>query len=359
MKRVERKKHEKLTEHPLSISSDPATVLKKALNSKKKAGDEWPEADLSTLVDETVRTYDAYGDLEHLEGKDLPSPRAIIEIVDDLMAVLFPNFFGDATLTRANIRYFLGTTLHSLYSRLTVEVEKSLRYVCRKIRECPTNVCQSRAQTIVRELLEAIPRMRSLLADDVNAAFNGDPAAKSVEEIVLSYPCVYAIATYRIAHELYVRGVPIIPRIMGEHAHSKTGIDIHPGAIIGKNFFIDHGTGVVIGETSEIGDNVRIYQGVTLGGLSLPKDEVSKFRDKKRHPTLRDNVIIYSGATILGGKTVVGKGTVVGGNVWITSSIPSNTVVTATSNKLSFKPNRHSTGSSASRKKASSSPRKR
>jgi serine O-acetyltransferase len=359
MRRVTKKRHEKLREHPLSISSNPVTVLKKAVNNELREGEESLDSSLSVLVDEIVRTYDAYGDLEHLEGNDLPSPRAILEILDDLMIVLFPNFFGETTLTRANIRYFLGSMLYSVYNRLAIEVEKSLKYVCRKVKECSTDICHARAQTIVRELLEAIPRIRGLLAGNVNAAFNGDPAAKSPEEIVLSYPCVYAIATYLIAHELYVRGVPIIPRIMGEHAHSKTGIDIHPGAMIGRNFFIDHGTGVVIGETSEIGDNVRIYQGVTLGGVSLPRGEVSKFRDKKRHPTLGDNVIVYSGATILGGKTIVGKDSVIGGNVWITSSIPPNTTVTATSNKLSFKPNKHKTQSSAPSNKTSRPRRKR
>lgn len=255
---------------------------------------------------------------------------------------LFPNFFGDATLTKTNIKYFLGNMLHSSHSRLTAEMEKSLKYVCRKVKECPTDICQSRAQTISKEILEAIPRIRTLLAGDMRAAYNGDPAAKSLEEIVLSYPCAYAIATYRVAHELYRSGVPLIPRIMNEHAHSKTGIDIHPGALIGKNFFIDHGTGVIIGETSEIGDNVRIYQGVTLGGLSLPTAEVSKFRNKKRHPTIKDNAIIYSGA-ILGEKTTIGQGAVIGGNVWITSSIPSNTTVTITPGKLSYKPSGRST----------------
>jgi len=354
MKRITKRTHEELREHPPSVSSNPATVLKKAMSNELSGAGKSVDSSLSTLVDEIVKTYDTYGDLEHLEGNDLPSPKAIVEILDDLMMVLFPNFFGDTTLTRANIRYFLGSRLHSVYNQLAVEVEKSLKYVCRKVKECPTDICHSRAQTIGKELLEAIPKIRSLLAGNVKAAFNGDPAAKSPEEIVLSYPFVYAVATYLIAHELHVRGVPFIPRIMSEHAHSKTGIDIHPGAMIGRNFFIDHGTGVVIGETSEIGDNVRIYQGVTLGGISLPRGEVSKFRDKKRHPTLGDNVIVYSGATILGGKTVVGKDSIIGGNVWITSSIPPDTTVTVAFNKLSFKSNNPKTKSSLPTNKASS-----
>jgi serine O-acetyltransferase len=227
-----------------------------------------------------------------------------------------------------------------LYTRLIEEVDKSLRYVCRRIKECPTDICKDRAQVVAKELLETIPNIRRLLAGDVKAAYAGDPAAKSPAEIIMSYPCVFAIATYRIAHELHIRGVPTIPRIMSEYAHSRTGIDIHPGARIGKSFFIDHGTGVVIGETTVIGDNVRIYQGVTLGGQSFSRNEISKLRGKKRHPTIEDDAIIYAGATILGGKTVVGKGAVVGGNVWITSSIPSNTIVTLESPKLAYKINK-------------------
>jgi serine O-acetyltransferase len=328
----------KIEKYRLATISDPETTLKRFANQEKVA-EKLRDQDISALVDDIMKTYDAYGDLEHLDGKDLPSSEKIIAILDDLMVILFPNFFGDTTLERTNIRCFLGESLRSLYSRLKTEVESSLKFICQKIKLDPADACQRRAEVIAKELLETIPSVRSLLAKDVNAAFTGDPAAKSLEEIILSYPCVYAIATYRIAHELYKRGVPFIPRIMSEHAHSKTGIDIHPGAMIGKSFFIDHGTGVVIGETSEIGDNVRIYQGVTLGGLSLPKNKVSMFRDAKRHPTIADGVIVYSGATILGGKTTVGERAIVGGNVWITSSIPSNTTVTAMPNKLRYKTN--------------------
>ena len=331
-----KRKSEKIEKYGLATVSDPETTLKQFAN-QKKVGQKLRDKDLSALVGEIMKTYDAYGDLEHLDGKDLPSPANIIAILDDLMCILFPNFFGNAILERADVRYFLVESLSSLHDRLSTEVESGLKIVCRKIKLESADVCHRRAEVVAKELLETIPRVRSLLARDVKAAFTGDPAAKSLEEIVLSYPCIYAIATYRIAHELYKRGVPLIPRIMSEHAHSKTGIDIHPGAMIGKSFFIDHGTGVVIGETSEIGNNVRIYQGVTLGGLSLPKNKVSMFRDAKRHPTIANEVIVYSGATILGGKTTIGERTVVGGNVWITSSIPSNTTVTATPNKLIYK----------------------
>jgi len=184
------------------------------------------------------------------------------------------------------------------------------------------------AENVTQRLLARLPKIRELLKGDVGAAFDGDPAAKSYEEIVISYPCITAIATYRIAHELYLKQVPLIPRIMSECAHAQTGIDIHPGARIGKNFFIDHGTGVVIGETTVIGENVKIYQGATLGALSFPKDERGRIiKGGKRHPTIEDNVTIYAEATILG-DVVIGKGAVIGGNVWIRESVPAGVTVT-------------------------------
>ena len=241
----------------------------------------------------------------------------------------FPGYLGKAEITKANIKYFLGNTLTSVYTRLTEEVEKSLKYICRKIKECPQDVCHKRANVVVKELLEKIPEIRSIVSGDIEAAYDGDPAAVSTEEVILSYPCVLAITTYRIAHELYLRGVPLIPRIMSEHVHSLTGIDIHPGAKIGKNFFIDHGTGVVIGETAEIGNNVKLYQGVTLGALSFPKDEKGRIiRGRKRHPTVGNNVVIYSGATLLGPDAIVGDNVVIGGNVWVTSRVASGTKIT-------------------------------
>jgi len=195
---------------------------------------------------------------------------------------------------------------------------------------------------VVKELLEKLPEIRSMLSSDIEAAYSGDPAAVSTEEVILSYPCVLAITTYRIAHELYLSGVPLIPRIMSEHIHSQTGIDIHPGAKIGKSFFIDHGTGVVIGETAEIGDNVKLYQGVTLGALSFPKDEKGNIiKGRKRHPTIGNNVVIYSGATLLGAETVIGDNVIIGGNVWITSSVPSGTRITIAAPELKYKMENH------------------
>lgn len=313
-------------------------MLDALLKNQEKVEEKWPETGLPKLVDKIMKSYETFGSMDHLEGKDLPSKKVVIEVLEDLFTVLFPGYLGKEDATKANIKYFLGNTLTSIYTRLTSEVEKSLKYICRKITKCPRDVCQKRAQVVVQELLEKIPEIRSLLSGDIEAAYNGDPAAVSTEEVIISYPCVLAITTYRIAHELYLRGVPLIPRIMSEHVHSLTGIDIHPGAKIGKNFFIDHGTGVVIGETTEIGDNVKLYQGVTLGALSFPKDEKGQIiRGIKRHPTIGNNVVIYSGATLLGADAIIEDNVVIGGNVWITSKVASGTKITIARPELNYK----------------------
>lgn len=317
---------------------NPERMRDELIKSQQRLEGIWNKEDLPLLVDEIIRNYEIFGSMDHLEGKDLPSKKVVIEVLEDLLTVFFPGYLGKTGITKSNIKYFLGNTLTSVYARLTEEVEKSLKYVCRKIKECPTDICQQRAEVVVKELLERIPHLRSLVSGDIEAAYDGDPAAFSCEEVILSYPCVLAITTYRIAHELYVRGIPLVPRIMSEHVHSLTGIDIHPGARIGKNFFIDHGTGVVIGETAEIGDNVKIYQGVTLGALSFPKDEKGRLiRGRKRHPTVGNNVIIYSGATLLGDDAIVGNDVVIGGNVWITSRVASGTRITIASPELKYK----------------------
>jgi serine O-acetyltransferase len=313
------------------------------MRNQDKVEQNWVEEGLPLLVDEIMANYRTFGGMDHLEGKDLPSKKIVIEVLEDLYTILFPGYLGKAEITKANIKYHLGSTLTSVYDRLTGEVEKSLKYICRKISECPQDVCQKRAHVVVKELLEKIPEIRSELSGDIEAAYKGDPAAVSAEEVILSYPCVLAITTYRIAHELYLNGVPLIPRIMSEQVHSQTGIDIHPGAKIGKNFFIDHGTGVVIGETAEIGDNVKIYQGVTLGALSFPKDEKGQIiRGRKRHPTVGNNVIIYSGATLLGSDAVIGDNVVIGGNVWLTSRVDSGTKITRAAPDLKYKKENHS-----------------
>ena len=309
-------------------ASSSEQMLKMILESQETLEEDWLQKGLPKLVDEIIQNYENLEGINHLEGKDLPSKQIVIDILEDLLTVIFPGYLGKQEITQSNIKYFLGNTLHSIHSRLVEEVDKSLKYVCRIIEKCPEDFCRKRTQIVVKELLEKIPEIRVNLLGDMRAAYNGDPAAKSIEDIVLSYPCVLAIATYRIAHELHELGVPLVPRIMSEHAHSKTGIDIHPGAKIGKNFFIDHGTGVVIGETTDIGDDVKIYQGVTLGALSFPKDEKGQIiKGAKRHPTVGNKVVIYSGATILGGDTIIGDGAIIGGNTWITASIPPGTQV--------------------------------
>jgi serine O-acetyltransferase len=321
---------------------NPDRILDALMRNHDKVEQDWVEKGLPKLVDEMMANYEVFGGMDHLEGKDLPSKKVVIEVLEDLFAVLFPGYLGKEEMTKANIKYRLGSTLTSVYTRLTGEIEKSLKYICRKISGCPQDVCQKRAHVVVKELLENLPQIRATLSGDIQAAYAGDPAAVSTDEVILSYPCVLAITTYRIAHELYLEGIPLIPRIMSEHVHSLTGIDIHPGARIGKNFFIDHGTGVVIGETAEIGDNVKLYQGVTLGALSFPKDEKGNIiKGRKRHPTVGNNVVIYSGATLLGAEAIIGDNVVIGGNVWITSPVASGTKITISAPELRYKKENH------------------
>jgi serine O-acetyltransferase len=279
----------------------------------------------------TREILDTYGKLspklQHLQTNPLPDRSAIIRILDDVLAVIYPGYFGGRHLEESNIDYHIGDLVDSIYSRLTKEIYKSVRPACDLSPDfCPH--CHSIAEDQTLDLLHRLPDLRRQLAEDVQAAYDGDPAAKSTDEVIFAYPAIYAISVYRIAHELRQNGVPLLPRIMTEHAHSRTGIDIHPGATIGRAFFIDHGTGVVIGETTIIGDRVKLYQGVTIGALSFARDtEGHLVRGKKRHPTIEDDVVVYSGATILGGDTVIGKGSVIGGNVWLTRSVPPHTRV--------------------------------
>jgi serine O-acetyltransferase len=307
---------------------NPEKLVKELMTCTKKPSNNWVELGLPTLVDNMIGNYETFGGMDHLEGKDLPSKQVVIGVLEDMLTVFYPGYLGKAEITKANVKYVAGNLLTSIHDRLTEEVEKSLKHICKKIKECPADVCHTRALQVVKELLEKLPEIRERLSGDIQAAFEGDPAAASAEEVILSYPCVTAITTYRVAHELYLRGVPLIPRIMSEHVHSQTGIDIHPGARIGKNFFIDHGTGVVIGETTEIGDNVKIYQGVTLGALSFPRDEKGHIiKGRKRHPTIGNNVVIYSGASLLGANAIVGDNVIIGGNAWITTPVASGSRV--------------------------------
>jgi serine O-acetyltransferase len=282
---------------------------------------------IKNIVDELIQTYNGDSGINFIDVSNLPVRDKIIEVLELLTEVLFPGYTGKRSVKKSNIDFIVIDVLYHVYSELTEQIEKAYRYQCR-MEECDTGDCRRMAEDATLHLLTQLPRIRQLLKGDVDSAFDGDPAAKSYEEIVISYPCIAAIATYRIAHELYLREVPLIPRIMGECAHSKTGIDIHPGATIGRNFFIDHGTGVVIGETTIIGNNVKIYQGTTLGAMSFPKDERGRIiKGRKRHPTIEDDVTIYAEATILGDVTI-GRGAVIGGNVWVKQSVPAGFTVT-------------------------------
>jgi serine O-acetyltransferase len=274
------------------------------------------------LASRMVETYEAYGGINRLDLENLPSPQAVIAVLHDLLKVIFPGFRDGTGPRKSEISLFVDSLLDTIHIRLSHEVEKGLRYECR-LKDCDSTGCEATARESSLALLEKLPSIRKTLKGDLQAAYNGDPAARTIEEVIVCYPFVEAITVHRIAHELYSMEVPLIPRIMSEWAHGRTGIDIHPGAEIGRGFFIDHGTGVVIGETTEIGDNVKIYQGVTLGALSFPKDDHGRVvKGGKRHPTIEDDVTIYAGATILGGKTVIGKGSVIGANAWLTSSVP-------------------------------------
>jgi serine O-acetyltransferase len=319
-------------------------MLDTLMHTNNTVEQDWIAKGLPKLVNDVVVSYEEFGDMVHLEGRDLPSKKVVIEVLEDLFMVLFPGYLGDSELTKANVKYHLNIKLTSIYARLTDEIEKSLKYICRKISQCPQDLCQKRAHVVAWELLDKLPEIRAKLSGDVQAAYSGDPAAVSTDEVILSYPCVLAIATYRLAHELYLSGVPLISRIMSEHMHSLTGIDIHPGAKIGRNFFIDHGTGVVIGETAEIGDNVKLYQGVTLGALSFPKDDKGNIiKGRKRHPTIGNNVVIYSGATLLGAETVVGDNVVIGGNVWLTGPVAPGTKITIAAPEQKYRMEIHHT----------------
>ncbi len=272
----------------------------------------------------------------HVDYEPIPSRECVIEIIDRLREILFPGYFTRGKLDPVNLRYSMGQSAATLFDMLSEQIILSIRHDCFRYDQ-PCTECEEQGYIVALKLLEDIPSIRKILATDVQASYEGDPAAKSFDEIIFSYPGIFAMAVYRVAHRLFKSGVPLLPRIMTEHAHSVTGIDIHPGAEIGECFVIDHGTGVVIGETTTIGKNVRLYQSVTLGALSIPRGSGDKFRGRKRHPTIEDDVIIYAGATILGGDMVIGTRSVIGGNVWLTQSIPPDTTVSLESPRLSYK----------------------
>lgn len=294
---------------------------------------------LHEITDAIVATYSECKHINHLGHKPLPSREAIGEILADLLDILYPGFVRRQNLHMGNVEYHVGDLVDGLHDKLTQQIARALRhdFDSEKGSE-PAVDFEKLAQEKAVELLKRLPELRSILEQDVQAAFVGDPAAKSHHEIIFCYPGLEAITVYRIAHELLLLGVPLVPRMMTEYAHSKTGIDIHPGARIGPSFFIDHGTGVVIGETCDIGKHVKLYQGVTLGALSFPRDASGNIiRGMKRHPTLEDDVVVYANATILGGDTVIGHHVVIGSNVWLTQSVEPYTVVSLEKPQLRIK----------------------
>jgi serine O-acetyltransferase len=278
---------------------------------------------VTKLTNELVASYARLGGINHLDGKNLPSKRAITAITQDLLRLLFPGFFDEKPLHSSEIKTETAALLNLVLGKLEDEIRKSLEY--NPPADLPKKDIAKAAHSLTLEFLGSLPRLREVLQTDMEAAYDGDPAAKSKEEVLVSYPFVEAIAVQRLAHELYLKNVALIPRIMTEWAHSRSGMDLHPGAQIGSHFFVDHCTGTVVGETTIIGDHVKMYHGVTLGAKST--SAVEQLRGKKRHPTIEDRVTIYPGATILGGETVIGAGSTIGGNVFLMESVAPNSIV--------------------------------
>ena len=285
---------------------------------------------LANAIDDIVDSYAEHGNINHLDGLNLPSRAEVATLLDDLISIVFPGYFVRQHVDALTCRYFVGERCARTLRSLELAVGQALRARSGS----PDADHQKRAHTCAIEMVRAIPAIRAVLDTDVQAALVGDPAACSAPEIITSYPGVEAIAVHRIANTLSRLEVPLIPRMMSEQVHSRTGIDIHPGATIGESFFIDHGTGVVIGETSEIGVRVKLYQGVTLGALSVRNGNARSA--ERRHPKLEDDVTIYAGATILGGDTVIGAGSTIGGNVWLTHSVEAGTTVMLDKPSLKF-----------------------
>lgn len=278
---------------------------------------------LAQLTDRLVASYAEAGGINHLDGKNLPSKRAVALITMDLLRLLFPGFFDEKLMHSSKIKTETAALLGAVMGKLGVEIRKSLEYCPPP--GLPLKELRPLAHALTTEFLAGLPRVRELLQTDTEAAFNGDPAALSREEVIVAYPFVEAIAAQRLAHQLYLKRVPLVPRIMTEWAHARTGMDLHPGARIGSHFFVDHCTGTVVGETTELGSHVKMYQGVGLVAKSLSAGQ--QLRGQKRHPTIQDRVTIYAGATIMGGDTVVGEGSTIGANVFLTTSVPPHSLV--------------------------------
>jgi serine O-acetyltransferase len=284
---------------------------------------------LPEITDQIVATYATVCSISHLDHCPLPSYEAVIEIAEDLKEIIYPGYRRRVGLHRGNITYHVGDLIDRLHDRLTTQIARALRHEVSAESDCiEADDFEALGQAKTLVFLGQLADLRATLAKDVEAAYAGDPACKTIDEVIFCYPGLEAVSIYRLAHLLDQLDIPFIPRMMTEWAHRRTGIDIHPGAEIGEYFFIDHGTGVVVGETCEIGSHVKLYQGVTLGALSFPTDSQGNLvRGRKRHPTIGDRVVIYAGATILGGDTVIGADAVIGSNVWLTCSVASNTTV--------------------------------
>jgi serine O-acetyltransferase len=291
---------------------------------------------LPELTNRIVETYSEVGTINHLGHTPLPNYEVVVGIVEDLKEILYPGYRRREGLHFGNVTYHVGDLIDGLHDKLTTQIGRALRHEACGASDCDTEAdFEALGQAKAMQFLEQLPELRRVLALDVQAAYDGDPAVRCPDEVIFCYPGLEAITVYRLAHILWRLEIPLIPRLMTEWAHSKTGIDIHPGATIGRHFFIDHGTGVVIGETCEIGDHVKLYQGVTLGALSFASDaEGNLVRGTKRHPTIEDCVIIYANATVLGGATVIGHDSVIGSSVWLTRSVDPRTTVVLEKPKL-------------------------
>jgi serine O-acetyltransferase len=300
-------------------------------------------AALPEVVEALLASSGKEGSFDQLNAAPAIPQEAVVDVIFQARRILFPGYFTQSRIDPFNLEYYLGKETTGLFEKLSRLIILAIRHDCLKHGNACTR-CTRQGHEKALGFIKTLPRIRALLSTDVRAAFEGDPAAKSYHEIILSYPGLFAIIVYRMAHVLHGMGISLLPRMMSEYAHSDTGIDIHPGAKIGRSFFIDHGTGVVVGETTEIGDRVRIYQGVTLGALSLSSDMIEAFRSKKRHPTLEDDVVIYSNATLLGEKAVIGARSIIGGNVWITDAVPPDTKVLLKQPELVYIGNSHTKG---------------
>lgn len=300
------------------------------------------EQSVQKIVNNLVNNYNEHKEIAKINSLTQPNRKIIVEILDNLQKLIFPGFFELKHLKSDTIHYYVGELLENIRYNLQKQMLKAYRCT-NAFPDDTQEELQNKAETVCTVFLEKLVQVQEKLETDVQAAYDGDPAAYSKDEIIYSYPGLYAIMVNRIAHELFLLDVPLIPRIMTEHAHSITGIDIHPGATIGKYFFIDHGTGIVIGETTIIGEHVKIYQGVTLGGLSTNGGQ--QLKGTKRHPNIEDHVTIYSGASILGGDTTIGEGAVIGGNAFVTKSVPPHTKVVVKTPELTyFKKNEQDAG---------------